>query len=43
MTSKVPFYISVALLIVAGIALSMFRHQTYGVPWTPVKLARSGI
>ncbi|KHA61854.1 gonadoliberin III [Vibrio variabilis] len=35
MTSKVPFYISVVLLILAGIALSMFRHQTYGVPWTP--------
>ncbi|MGD8109023.1 inactive transglutaminase family protein [Vibrio sp. TRT 21S02] len=35
MTSKVPFYISVILLIVAGIALSMFRHQNYGVPWTP--------
>ncbi|MEL7290810.1 MAG: inactive transglutaminase family protein [Pseudomonadota bacterium] len=35
MTSKVPFYISVVLLILAGIALSMFRHQNYGVPWTP--------
>ncbi|NOH79455.1 gonadoliberin III [Vibrio sp. RE86] len=35
MTSKIPFYISVALLIVAGIVLSMFRHQHYGVPWTP--------
>lgn len=35
MTSKIPFYISVALLIVAGIALSIFRHQNYGVPWTP--------
>ncbi len=35
MTSKVPFYISVLLLVVAGIALSMFRHQNYGVPWTP--------
>ena len=35
MTSKIPFYISVALLIIAGIALSIFRHQTYGVPWTP--------
>ncbi|WP_159738964.1 inactive transglutaminase family protein [Vibrio atypicus] len=35
MTSKVPFYISVALLILAGIVLSIFRHQTYGVPWTP--------
>ncbi|MEF1253534.1 inactive transglutaminase family protein [Vibrio sp. M260112] len=35
MTSKIPFYISVALLIIAGIALSIFRHQNYGVPWTP--------
>ncbi len=35
MTSKVPFYISVVLLILAGIALSLFRHQSYGVPWTP--------
>ena len=35
MTSKIPFYISVILLILAGIALSMFRHQSYGVPWTP--------
>lgn len=35
MTSKIPFYISVGLLIVAGIALSIFRHQNYGVPWTP--------
>ncbi len=35
MTSKVPFYFSVVLLILAGIALSLFRHQSYGVPWTP--------
>ncbi|RTZ15734.1 gonadoliberin III [Vibrio aquaticus] len=35
MTSKIPFYVSVALIIVAGIVLSMFRHQNYGVPWTP--------
>ncbi|GAA5646745.1 MULTISPECIES: inactive transglutaminase family protein [Vibrio] len=35
MTSKVPFYLSVLLLIVAGIALSIFRHNSYGVPWTP--------
>ncbi|MDN3609601.1 inactive transglutaminase family protein [Vibrio ostreicida] len=35
MTSKVPFYISVVVLIIAGLALSLFRHQTYGVPWTP--------
>lgn len=35
MTSKIPFYVSVILLVVAGIALSVFRHQNYGVPWTP--------
>ncbi len=35
MTSRIPFYLSVILLIVAGVALSIFRHQTYGVPWTP--------
>ncbi|MEF1282215.1 UUP1 family membrane protein, partial [Vibrio fortis] len=35
MTSRIPFYISIVLLIVAGIALSVFRHTTYGVPWTP--------
>ncbi|PMM46139.1 inactive transglutaminase family protein [Vibrio splendidus] len=35
MTSRIPFYISIFLLIVAGITLSMFRHTTYGVPWTP--------
>lgn len=22
-------------MVVAGVALSVFRHQTYGVPWTP--------
>ncbi|WP_373433324.1 inactive transglutaminase family protein [Vibrio anguillarum] len=35
MTSRVPFYLSVLLLIAAGITLSVVRHQTYGVPWTP--------
>ncbi|MFA0568894.1 MAG: inactive transglutaminase family protein [Vibrio gallaecicus] len=35
MTSRIPFYISIVLLLVAGIALSIFRHTTYGVPWTP--------
>ncbi|MBD1557877.1 inactive transglutaminase family protein [Vibrio sp. S9_S30] len=35
MTSKVPFYLAVALLIIAGIALSILRHTDYGVPWTP--------
>ncbi|CAE6906627.1 7 transmembrane helices usually fused to an inactive transglutaminase [Vibrio sp. B1FLJ16] len=35
MTSKIPFYLSIILLVIAGIALSVFRHQNYGVPWTP--------
>ncbi|MDP2570822.1 inactive transglutaminase family protein [Vibrio penaeicida] len=35
MTSKVPFYLAVAFLIIAGIALSILRHTDYGVPWTP--------
>ncbi|EJN6826389.1 inactive transglutaminase family protein [Vibrio cidicii] len=35
MTSRIPFYLSIILLIVAGVTLSVFRHQTYGVPWTP--------
>jgi hypothetical protein len=35
MTSRIPFYISIVLLIAAGVYLSIFRHQVYGVPWTP--------
>ena len=35
MTSKFPFYILVSVLVIAGTALSIFRHQNYGVPWTP--------
>ncbi|YCO02706.1 inactive transglutaminase family protein [Vibrio sp. VNB-15] len=35
MTSRIPFYLSIILLVIAGIALSVFRHQNYGVPWTP--------
>ncbi|WP_047043546.1 inactive transglutaminase family protein [Vibrio mexicanus] len=35
MTSRVPFYLSILLLVVAGITLSVLRHQSYGVPWTP--------
>ncbi|USD64339.1 inactive transglutaminase family protein [Vibrio sp. SCSIO 43136] len=35
MTSKVPFYFAVAALLFAGIALSVLRHNDYGVPWTP--------
>lgn len=35
MISRVPFYILIALLIVGGITLSVVRHDSYGVPWTP--------
>lgn len=34
-SSRVPFYIFIFLLIAAGLYLSVFRHYTYGVPWTP--------
>ncbi|NNN43848.1 MULTISPECIES: inactive transglutaminase family protein [unclassified Vibrio] len=35
MTSRIPFYLSIFLLVAVGITLSMIRHQSYGVPWTP--------
>ncbi|MCG3724421.1 inactive transglutaminase family protein [Vibrio cincinnatiensis] len=35
MTSRVPFYLSILFLVAIGITLSMIRHQSYGVPWTP--------
>ncbi len=35
MTSRIPFYLSVLMLIAAGILLSVFRHQHYGVPYLP--------
>ncbi|WP_261817195.1 inactive transglutaminase family protein [Vibrio gallicus] len=35
MTSRVPFYIFIALLVVAGATLMYMRHDSYGVPWTP--------
>lgn len=35
MTSRVPFYFLIALLVIIGVTLSMMRHQDYGVPWTP--------
>ncbi len=35
MTSRVPFYFLIAMLVVAGISLSFTRHENYGVPWTP--------
>ncbi|MDR5865801.1 inactive transglutaminase family protein [Halomonas koreensis] len=33
--SRLPFYLIVALLLVAGIALSVHRHVQFEVPWTP--------
>ncbi|MGF1737545.1 inactive transglutaminase family protein [Photobacterium satsumensis] len=35
MTSRIPFYFLITLLVIAGAALSMYRHDVYGVPWTP--------
>ncbi|MCW8327501.1 inactive transglutaminase family protein [Photobacterium sp. SDRW27] len=35
MTSRIPFYFLITLLVIAGTALSMYRHDVYGVPWTP--------
>ncbi|WP_162046735.1 inactive transglutaminase family protein [Vibrio taketomensis] len=35
MTSKVPLYIFVAILIGIGATMSILRHESYGVPWTP--------
>lgn len=35
MTSRVPFYFLIVLLLIIGATLSIMRHQDYGVPWTP--------
>jgi hypothetical protein len=35
MTSRVPFYFLIAILVIIGITLSIMRHQDYGVAWTP--------
>lgn len=35
MTSRIPFYLLVFALIATGLVMSISRHQTYGVPWTP--------
>lgn len=43
MTSRVPFYIFIALLIVAGATLMIQRHDSYGVPWTPGESESSGM
>ncbi|MBV7299941.1 inactive transglutaminase family protein [Enterovibrio paralichthyis] len=34
MTSRVPFYMLISLLIVVGLGMSIYRHDVYGVPWT---------
>lgn len=33
--SKTPFYILVALLVFAGLALTWHRHATFQIPWFP--------
>ncbi|NVK43735.1 MAG: inactive transglutaminase family protein [Oceanospirillaceae bacterium] len=35
MISRKPFYAVVALLFLAGLALSLYRHFTFEVPWLP--------
>ncbi|UJF18635.1 inactive transglutaminase family protein [Vibrio sp. SS-MA-C1-2] len=35
MTSRVPFYFLIAMLVVVGLSLNWYRHDVYGVPWTP--------
>ncbi|MEJ2762604.1 inactive transglutaminase family protein [Photobacterium sp. MCCC 1A19761] len=35
MSSRIPFYFLITLLVIAGAALSLYRHDVYGVPWTP--------
>lgn len=35
MINRLPFYLFVAALVLVGIALSLYRHSIYGVPWFP--------
>lgn len=35
MINRLPFYLFVAALVLVGIALSLYRHSVYGVPWIP--------
>lgn len=35
MTSRVPFYFLIVVLVIIGVTLSIMRNQDYGVPWTP--------
>ncbi len=34
MTSRVPFYLLITMLIIVGLGMSLYRHDVYGVPWT---------
>lgn len=35
MTSRLPFYFALFLLITAGLALAVLRHVELGIPWLP--------
>jgi hypothetical protein len=35
MTSRVPFYLIIAVLLIIGITLNILRYNNYSVPWTP--------
>jgi len=35
MINRLPFYLFVAALVIIGLALSLYRHSVYGVPWLP--------
>ena len=35
MVSRRPFYIAVALLYALGLALVLYRHIAFDVPWLP--------
>ncbi len=32
--SRIPFFIAILLLIIAGISLAIWRHMELGIPWT---------
>ena len=35
MINRLPFYLFIIALVLIGIALNMYRHSVYGVPWSP--------
>lgn len=37
MTSRLPFYFAIFLLITAGLGLAVLRHVELGIPWLPGK------